>query len=98
MKKCVQCRSNIDKMVPFVVCCGGAPPPAPSAPSATIMNNGRADNSIKDVQKLQQQLQDIKDQVFLFLLLTVVIQVYSRVMILTISFLNRRAAPCVWIG
>ncbi|CAD5112182.1 DgyrCDS1415 [Dimorphilus gyrociliatus] len=62
MKKCVQCRSNIDKMVPFVVCCGGTPPPAPSTPSATIMNNGRADNSIKDVQKLQQQLQDIKDQ------------------------------------
>lgn len=23
MKKCVQCRAQIDHMVPFVVCCGG---------------------------------------------------------------------------
>ena len=23
MKKCVQCRSSIEKMVPFIVCCGG---------------------------------------------------------------------------
>ena len=23
MKKCVQCRSSIDRMVPFIVCCGG---------------------------------------------------------------------------
>jgi len=23
MKKCVQCRSSIDKLVPFIVCCGG---------------------------------------------------------------------------
>jgi len=23
MKKCVQCRSVIDKSVPFIVCCGG---------------------------------------------------------------------------
>jgi hypothetical protein len=23
MKKCVQCRAQIDQMVPFIVCCGG---------------------------------------------------------------------------
>ena len=23
MKKCVQCRSSIEHMVPFIVCCGG---------------------------------------------------------------------------
>ncbi len=23
MKKCVQCRAPIDKMIPFIVCCGG---------------------------------------------------------------------------
>ncbi|KAL4236081.1 E3 ubiquitin-protein ligase mib1 [Mactra antiquata] len=55
MKKCVQCRASIDKLVPFIVCCGGNPPPAPQP--AGIMNNGA-----KDIQKLQQQLQDIKDQ------------------------------------
>lgn len=59
MKKCVQCRSSIDKLVPFIVCCGGNPPPAPQPPG--IMNNGSRDTT-KDVQKLQQQLQDIKDQ------------------------------------
>jgi len=32
-------------------------------PSGGLMNNGRADTGVKDVQKLQQQLQDIKDQV-----------------------------------
>ena len=39
-------------------------PPAPSQ-NAGLMNNGRQDNNIGggDVQKLQQQLQDIKDQV-----------------------------------
>lgn len=35
-------------------------PPAPQPPG--IMNNGSRDNT-KDIQKLQQQLQDIKDQV-----------------------------------
>ncbi|XP_011445686.1 E3 ubiquitin-protein ligase MIB1-like isoform X2 [Crassostrea angulata] len=59
MKKCVQCRSSIEKTVPFIVCCGGTPPPAPQPPG--IMNNGSRDNT-KDIQKLQQQLQDIKDQ------------------------------------
>ena len=23
MKKCVQCRASIDKVIPFIVCCGG---------------------------------------------------------------------------
>ena len=27
------------------------------------MNNGKADTTLQDLQKLQQQLQDIKDQV-----------------------------------
>ncbi|KAK2151568.1 hypothetical protein LSH36_359g05024 [Paralvinella palmiformis] len=62
MKKCVQCRGSIEKTVPFIVCCGGQPPPMP-IPSGGLMNNGRADTGVKDVQKLQQQLQDIKDQV-----------------------------------
>lgn len=59
MKKCVQCRGGIDKLIPFIVCCGGTPPPAPQP--AGIMNNGAKDVT-KDIQKLQQQLQDIKDQ------------------------------------
>ena len=37
-----------------------AAPPAPQA--AGVMNNGSRDVS-RDIQKLQQQLQDIKDQV-----------------------------------
>ncbi|XP_064626233.1 E3 ubiquitin-protein ligase MIB1-like [Lineus longissimus] len=60
MKKCVQCRSSIDKMVPFIVCCGGTAPLPPA--QAGVMNNGSRDNTARDIQKLQQQLQDIKDQ------------------------------------
>ncbi|CAH1773055.1 unnamed protein product [Owenia fusiformis] len=60
MKKCVQCRSNVEKQVPFIVCCGGQAPPAPVA--AGIMNNGKSDVNSPDFQRLQQQLQDIKDQ------------------------------------
>ncbi|XP_064605463.1 E3 ubiquitin-protein ligase MIB1-like [Liolophura sinensis] len=59
MKKCVQCRSSIEKIVPFIVCCGGSPPPMPQP--AGFMNNGSRDMT-RDIQKLQQQLQDIKDQ------------------------------------
>ncbi|XP_059159077.1 E3 ubiquitin-protein ligase MIB1-like isoform X2 [Physella acuta] len=59
MKKCVQCRASIEKTIPFIVCCGGTPPPEPQKPG--IMNNGSRDVS-RDIQKLQQQLQDIKDQ------------------------------------
>lgn len=59
MKKCVQCRASIEKTVPFIVCCGGSPPPEPQ--KVGFMNNGSRDVS-RDIQKLQQQLQDIKDQ------------------------------------
>uniref|UniRef100_A0A0L8FS13 RING-type domain-containing protein n=2 Tax=Octopus bimaculoides TaxID=37653 RepID=A0A0L8FS13_OCTBM len=59
MKKCVQCRTQIEKTVPFIVCCGGNPPPVPQP--VGVMNNGSRDLS-RDIQKLQQQLQDIKDQ------------------------------------
>jgi hypothetical protein len=81
MKKCVQCRSQIDRVIPYVVCCGlnnqaSLSPGCRSPISAEIgrpagispqegpmMNNGCRDNSNTDVQKLQQQLQDIKEQV-----------------------------------
>ena len=40
------------------------PAPAPATtPSTSVMNNGRQDTTLADLQKLQQQLQDIKDQV-----------------------------------
>lgn len=73
MKKCVQCRAQIDKVIPFIVCCGGTvltwaglsilqgsnqPQPGPGM----MMNNGCRDTSHSDIQKLQQQLQDIKEQ------------------------------------
>ncbi|KAK6622885.1 E3 ubiquitin-protein ligase mib1 [Polyplax serrata] len=76
MKKCVQCRTQIDKMVPFVVCCGGSgtKPDVENVEEeaatniveqvgGALMNNGSRDVSSTDVQKLQQQLQDIKEQV-----------------------------------
>lgn len=61
MKKCVQCRAPIERLVPFIVCCGGTAP-TPSTSSGGLMNNGRQDTTLADLQKLQQQLQDIKDQ------------------------------------
>ncbi|XP_017784755.1 PREDICTED: E3 ubiquitin-protein ligase MIB1 [Nicrophorus vespilloides] len=76
MKKCVQCRSHIDLIMPMSVCSGGlgtisevksdseeeaAPKPSTSdAAQGPIMNNGGRDAS--DIQKLKQQLQDIKEQ------------------------------------
>ncbi|KMQ98201.1 e3 ubiquitin-protein ligase mib1 [Lasius niger] len=90
MKKCVQCRAQIQHMVPLSVCCGGGgdvtyvkgcnaseetisevnadleEEPTPSnntmAGEALLMNNGSRDTSHSDIQKLQQQLQDIKEQ------------------------------------
>lgn len=81
MKKCVQCRSQIDRVIPYVVCCGlnnqvtlspgcrspisnetGRPIGA-AQQEGPLMNNGCRDNSSTDIQKLQQQLQDIKEQV-----------------------------------
>lgn len=80
MKKCVQCRAQIDRVIPYVVCCGvnnqislspgcrspinaDAGRPLGNDPKdGPMMNNGCRDSS-NDVQKLQQQLQDIKEQV-----------------------------------
>lgn len=78
MKKCVQCRAQIDHMVPFVVCCGGigtisdvqadndedivGPLGGIPVEPVCLMNNGSRDTSNSDIQKLQQQLQDIKEQ------------------------------------
>lgn len=76
MKKCVQCRAQIERMVPFSVCCGGAgnvsevdhqeeeaAAKAVEPIGGALMNNGSRDISSTDIQKLQQQLQDIKEQV-----------------------------------
>ena len=90
MKKCVQCRSQIDRVLPYVVCCGlnnqvslspscrspinaeaaggrplvpGVNAARPAGQDGPLMNNGCRDNSNTDIQKLQQQLQDIKEQV-----------------------------------
>ncbi|KFM59314.1 E3 ubiquitin-protein ligase MIB1, partial [Stegodyphus mimosarum] len=73
MKKCVQCRAQIDKVIPFIVCCGGTvltwaglsilqASTTPASTPGMMMNNGCRDNSHNDIQKLQQQLQDIKEQ------------------------------------
>lgn len=43
-----------------------SPAPAPGM----MMNNGCRDNSHNDIQKLQQQLQDIKEQVRICILYT----------------------------
>ena len=40
-------------------------PPVPTANNGQLMNNGKADTTLQDLQKLQQQLQDIKDQVLM---------------------------------
>lgn len=72
------CRAQIELMVPMTVCSGGLgnisevqpEPEEESKPSTSdaalsqgpLMNNGGRDTS-NDIQKLQQQLQDIKEQV-----------------------------------
>lgn len=113
MKKCVECRTQIEQMVPLNVCCGGQGQIAKIGPNiednknetmplgvnqtghGVVMNNqiSSANNSqtnstittpaavsttnnsavatttvnqLDDVQKLQQQLQDIKEQVRIF--------------------------------
>ena len=43
-----------------------APTPTPLGGGA-VMNNGRQDTTLQDLQKLQQQLQDVKDQVGIML-------------------------------
>lgn len=115
MKKCVECRTQIEQMVPLNVCCGGQGTIAKIGPniednknetmplgvnqtghgvvmnnqissannsqsnsaittpaavsSGTVSNNSvvaTTVNQLDDVQKLQQQLQDIKEQVWVF--------------------------------
>lgn len=76
VKKCVHCRAPIERQVTFAACCGGSPPPSPNllpptVPLANMNNfkpsnicNGKISNNHQpaDVTKLQQQLQDIKEQ------------------------------------
>lgn len=79
MKKCVLCRAQIELMVPMAVCAGGLGnisevrqevevelPIAVAVENINLqpplMNNGSRDTN-NDIQKLQQQLQDIKEQV-----------------------------------
>lgn len=77
MKKCVLCRTQIEVMVPISVCSGGlgtiseVKHEAEEIKASTseviqtgpLMNNGGRDLSCSnDIQKLQQQLQDIKEQ------------------------------------
>lgn len=78
------CRAQIERMIPMTVCSGGLgticeveadveeeikPPATTEQPlvQGPLMNNGGRDTT-NDIQKLQQQLQDIKEQVcFVFL-------------------------------
>ena len=57
LKKTMQCLDTKSYLIFYGIF---SAPPAPQPPG--IMNNGSRDTT-KDVQKLQQQLQDIKDQV-----------------------------------
>lgn len=92
MKKCVQCRSQIDTMVPISICSTSSaiitevttpvveeqaaaaaiaviqatgPDNNTGLPQGPLMNNGIRDTN-NDIQKLQQQLQDIKEQVCIY--------------------------------
>ncbi|XP_038056840.1 E3 ubiquitin-protein ligase MIB1-like [Patiria miniata] len=62
MKKCVQCRGQIDKMIPFIVCCGGKAPPVASNNSTAPTKPQKMNNANSELHKLEQQLQDIKEQ------------------------------------
>ena len=60
IKKCVICRVNVDKYIPFSVCCGNLP-----QEQSLVINNKESTSSESnnlDVQKLKQQLEDIKEQ------------------------------------
>ncbi|KAJ4926645.1 hypothetical protein JOQ06_014394 [Pogonophryne albipinna] len=59
MKKCVQCRAVVELRTPFVMCCGGK---AASGNIPALQRDKDNTNINADVQKLQQQLQDIKEQ------------------------------------
>ncbi|KAK1879375.1 E3 ubiquitin-protein ligase mib1 [Dissostichus eleginoides] len=58
MKKCVQCRAVVERRTPFVMCCGGKA----SGNIPALQRDKDNTNINADVQKLQQQLQDIKEQ------------------------------------
>ncbi len=72
MKKCVKCRIQIEKKISFLQCCGTTLPKG-------IMNDGCGDEisspskhlnsntSPNEMLKLQQQLQDIKEQVTIYI-------------------------------
>ncbi|XP_072016181.1 E3 ubiquitin-protein ligase MIB1-like [Amphiura filiformis] len=74
MKKCVQCRASIDRSIPFIVCCGGKAPPTCSIAANTntvvaAANNAgvgpkpaKMNNANNEITKLEQQLQDIREQ------------------------------------
>ncbi|XP_026526100.1 E3 ubiquitin-protein ligase MIB1 isoform X2 [Pseudonaja textilis] len=67
MKKCVQCRAVVERRVPFIMCCGGkgtedAIDDITSGNIPVLQKDKDNTNVNADVQKLQQQLQDIKEQ------------------------------------
>uniref|UniRef100_A0A9L0SW11 RING-type E3 ubiquitin transferase n=1 Tax=Equus caballus TaxID=9796 RepID=A0A9L0SW11_HORSE len=67
MKKCVQCRAVVERRVPFIMCCGGkssedATDDISSGNIPVLQKDKDNTNVNADVQKLQQQLQDIKEQ------------------------------------
>uniref|UniRef100_A0A8C8U3P3 RING-type E3 ubiquitin transferase n=1 Tax=Peromyscus maniculatus bairdii TaxID=230844 RepID=A0A8C8U3P3_PERMB len=67
MKKCVQCRAVVERRVPFIMCCGGKSSEDPSddisSGNIPVLQKDKDNTNVNaDVQKLQQQLQDIKEQ------------------------------------
>lgn len=67
MKKCVQCRAVVERRVPFIMCCGGKSSEDTtddiSSGSIPVLQKDKDNTNVNaDVQKLQQQLQDIKEQ------------------------------------
>uniref|UniRef100_W5M175 E3 ubiquitin-protein ligase MIB1 n=1 Tax=Lepisosteus oculatus TaxID=7918 RepID=W5M175_LEPOC len=67
MKKCVQCRAVVERRTPFIMCCGGkgmedSAEDLTSGNIPALQRDKDNTNVNADVQKLQQQLQDIKEQ------------------------------------
>ncbi|XP_070603724.1 E3 ubiquitin-protein ligase MIB1 isoform X4 [Erythrolamprus reginae] len=67
MKKCVQCRAVVERRVPFIMCCGGKGSEDTiddiASGNIPVMQKDKDNTNVNaDVQKLQQQLQDIKEQ------------------------------------
>ncbi|PIN88193.1 hypothetical protein AB205_0169350 [Aquarana catesbeiana] len=67
MKKCVQCRALVERRVPFVMCCSGKAGEDVTDDTAggniPVLQKDKDNTNVNaDVQKLQQQLQDIKEQ------------------------------------